>query len=763
MHGSKGPYYCSHKMSSPEARMETNPKNAKAVELLLEKAYQQRVNDLNKSIQLAQEALSLSRTLQNKSLTGKSLSKLALFYMIRGEHQQSLDMSEEAIACFKELNDEKGIADAKYNIAGIYYKTNNYHLGMVYLIDCLRIYKRFEDRHNESRTQKSLGAVYEMLGDQPNAIRAYEGAIEAGLAGENKNLVSNAYNPLSGILLKTGKSDEALKMIQRSIALKEETGDVRGLAFALYGRGKVFTFLKRYEEAEKDFLNALEIHERVSEHLGTAMAYNKIARLWMAMDKKEEAKTMLEKAIDYSKEHNVSLITYKCNQFLYEIYKGEGNDSRALQYLEDYLQAKDAAINSQTLKIIENYELISRMKAMEREVSVQREKAEMARKQERAEQSAQMKQEFLSAMSHEIRTPLNAVTSIISLLQDRSNEGEQKLLTSLRFSAKNLLRIINDILDFSKLDSNNMKLDQYPVDFSELLFNIKQTYDSMALEKGLSLEVFITPDIGSSYMLDETKLFQILGNLMSNAIKYTEQGAVAMKARLLHSDAVSDAIRFTVEDTGVGIPEKEKARLFESFYMPKPLTTRNNDGTGLGLAIVKKLVELHGSTIQIESEEGKGSKFYFDLKLRKSDTPMKADAKIFEKLENKTAILAEDNEINAMVMHELLKRWGVSCKRVKTGLEAIEIAKEDRVDFILMDIHMPKMNGFDAVGIIREVENPNKNTPIFALTADVTAMNNQRYSEHFTGFLYKPLQIERLFEALVKVYEEGSLVDQDEE
>ncbi|MEP0265616.1 tetratricopeptide repeat protein [Dokdonia sp.] len=737
--------------------MNKNPDHTSEVLQLLETAYEQRGVNMHYSIQLAQSALEKSRALNNASLIGKSLSRLALFHMISAENQIAIEMSEEAIEHFRKDNDELGIANAKYNIAGVYYKTNNYHLGMFHLIDCLTIFRKHNDKHNESRTQKTLGTIYEVLGDQLNAIKAYESAIQCAIDVKDRNLESNVYNPLSGIFLKQGKIKKALDIIELSVAIKKETGDRRGYAFAIYGRGKVYTQLEKYEEARSDFNEALEIHEDVGDLFAIAMCHNKMAKLFIKTGEREMAKKCLSAAIDISTANNLSIMKYKCYYFMYSIYKEEGESVIALQYLEDYLKEKDAALNSQTLKVIENYERISKIQSKENEVKLKRQKAEIIAKQERAEQEASMKQNFLSAMSHEIRTPLNAVTSIISLLEDRSDESEKKLLTSLRFSSKNLLRIINDILDFSKLESNKMILEKHPVKFKEILQNIKQTYIGLADEKGIVLNLSIGTTVADSYNIDETKLFQILGNLVSNAIKFTEEGSVDIIIDLVTTHKEIDTISFNIKDTGIGIPLKERERLFESFYMPQAITTRNDGGTGLGLAIVKKLIELHGSSISIESEEGKGSVFNFELEFEKAEAPEKSNTDMFKILQNKTAILAEDNEINALVMRQLLNKWGISIKRVKNGKQAIVQAQEIKVDFILMDIHMPEMNGYDATRIIRTTKNKNQHTPIFALTADITSANNEEYIGLFNGFLWKPIEIKRLFNVLTEIYTEKDI------
>ncbi|GAA4278817.1 ATP-binding response regulator [Aquimarina mytili] len=716
---------------------------------LLEQSYKVRINDLQESVTLANEALGLSEEIGDKEFIGKSLNMLSLFNMISGNGSEAISFAEKAINCFESLEDERGVADAKYNIAGIHYKTNNYHLGMIYLIDALVIYQKYEDWHNQSRTQKSLGTIYEILGDENNASEAYRIAIETAKKCKNKNLESNVYNPMSGILLKKNKPKEALEIINKSIALKLETGDERGLAFAIYGRGKVNNYNKNYEKAKADYIEALSIHEKYNEVFGIGMTKHKLAQLYLETGEKERAKTALKEVVAFGEKYNLSRTKFKSSHLLYEIYRGENEHQKALQYLESYLIEKDASINSQTLKVIENYERISKIKYEQQEENLKREKEAIIIKEKQAEETANMRQSFLSAMSHEIRTPLNAVTSIISMLKERADADDQKLLTSLQFSSKNLMRIINDILDFSKLDSNKMQLEMHSVNFKELINNIRETYLGMALEKGIALNVQIDEGLSKFYMLDETKLFQILGNLVSNAIKYTNKGSVCIDIELMSSAAKKDTISFSIEDTGVGIAKQDQTKLFDSFYIPTTITTRNNGGTGLGLAIVKKIVELYGSSVTLTSEKGKGSIFRFELELERTTANIQIDQKLTNQLKGKTAILAEDNEVNALVMGQLLKKWGVKIERVKNGYDAVKIAKKTKVDFILMDIHMPEMNGFDAAKLIKDSPNDNQKTPIYALTADVTSVNNEEYATYFDGFLWKPLQIDRLFDTLV--------------
>lgn len=718
---------------------------------LLEEAYNGRGNDLNLSIELANKALGLSRQINNIHLIGKSLTRLSLFYMIQSEYSRSVSMAEEAIKYFEELGDERGIADARYSIASNYYKTDNYHLGLIYLINCLTTYRKYNDYHNQSRAQKSLGAIYEYFGDQKNAVKSYEGAIEAARMVKDLSLESNAYNPLSGIYLKQNKIKESLDMIERSIAMKNKTGDIRGLAFCYYGLGKIFLKTGQYHLAEQELKKSSGIHENVGEKLGLGMAYHRMGDLYIRMGRLDDARAILNKAIELSVQYNIVIIKFKCDQLLYLINKQEGNTEKALEYLELYLQQKEGVINTQTLQIIENYELITRMESLEKETKAQKEKDEIIKKKELAEQSARLKQDFLSTMSHEIRTPLNAVVTITSLLKDRADEEEQKLLNSLKYASNNLLLIINDILDFTKLDAGKMQLDIHPCNFLTLLENMRCIYENIAVDKGLKLSLEIDKNIAETYELDETKLSQILGNLLGNAIKYTEKGQVNISVRKIRTDETNDYLRFSITDTGVGIPETSFNEIFESFSQPKSITTRKHGGSGLGLAIVKKLVELHNSEIHVNSVVGKGSDFYFDIPVKHAGNAVVKNISQPDRLLNKTVLLAEDNLINAMVARKLLSNWGMQTEHAKNGLEAIAKSEISRFDFILMDIHMPEVNGFDAAKQIKTTPNLNSATPIFALTADITAEHQDEYTGFFAGFLRKPIEIEKLYNTLASM------------
>jgi hypothetical protein len=442
------------------------------------------------------------------------------------------------------------------------------------------------------------------------------------------------------------------------------------------------------------------------------------------------------------------MIKYKCYSILYQYYKNENNIALALENLERFLYEKEQVVNSKTLKIIENYELIKAMEALQRENELQRERKEILAKTERAEQLAKVKQDFLSTMSHEIRTPLHAVISIANLLIDTTDENNKQLISSLNFASQNLLRIINDILDFTKLDSNKVVLELKPQNLIQLLENIKNTFYQLSADKNVILTLDFDERLTQNYLIDSTKFTQILGNLISNSIKYTNVGNVTIKASLLSSTDEKDYIRFSIIDTGVGIAQHNLAEIFESFSQPKSITTRTQGGTGLGLAIVKKLVRLLDSEIEVLSELNKGSSFYFDVWLEKSNISILETIQDVTKLKAKKILIVDDNTINAMVAKRILNKWAIESDYAEDGVVAVKKSAETKYDYILLDIHMPNMDGYEACNIIRNSNNYNANTPIFALTADITA-DQSNFDGNFNGFLLKPIDLERLKEALL--------------
>ncbi len=707
-------------------------------------------DDPCEGVKYAKKAVLLSIKLDDAGLLAKSKTGLSRQFMKSGETSKAIIVGREVIGTYQILGDDKGLAISKYHVAGIYLESDNYHLGLIYLLDCLEMFKRLGDFHSQAKVQKSLGTAYEFFGDDRNAVVAYERSIDAARKIGDVVLETDAYNPLSGIYLNRGKLDKAEELIERSMRMKHSAGDMRGMAFALYGKAKVYTKKELYPQAKEAYLESIRLHRENGELKGLGMCYHKLGVMHYDTGEFDEAIEALRGALNFASFNNLIAIKSKSNFLLYEIYKQRGDLPTALGFIEAYMKEKETLIDSQTQKVINSYESIATMERMQKEAEMQREKAEIIEKKNKAEQASKVKQDFLSTMSHEIRTPLNAVTTITSFLQETAREDQVNLLESLQFSSNNLLRIINDILDFNKLDAGKLRLDLSSTSLGSLLENIRGTYLSLAKEKGIELYLEMDKKLSSHYLLDETRLTQVMGNLVSNAIKFTDEGGVTMRVELVSNSEIKDKILFSVADTGSGVPEDFINQLFESFSQPQFHKTKKHGGSGLGLAIVKKIVELYDGEVLVESKVGEGSKFFFEIALTPTNEQDKKIELVRQALINKTVLLAEDNMINAMVSLKLLGKWGLNSKHATNGEEVVQLAESQAYDCILMDIHMPQMDGFEAAQRIRTTSNPNQNTPIFALTADVMA-GQESFSKLFNGFLLKPIEQDKLYAALSSV------------
>jgi signal transduction histidine kinase len=579
---------------------------------LLDSAYMGRINNVKQSIEKTKDALELSYEINDLNLIGKCLNNISLYYMIVGENQLSLDASQKAIACFSELKDELGIADAKFNIGSVYYKTDNYHSGLINLVDCLTIYRKYKDAHKQARVQKSLGAIYEFFGDEKNALASYYHTIEAANEAGDLNLVSNAYNPLSGIYLNQNNIKKATELIEDSIRIKKESGDIRGLAFALYGRGKIFIHTKQFEEAEYDFNESLRIHEEMGEKLGMAMVYYKLGVLFIAMEDWQRALPVLNKGLIFCVGRNITQFQFKCDFLLYRVYKQLGQIEKAMEHLEGYLTLKEKVINTETLKVIENYDLISKQQLIEH--------TELLKAKEQAEAASIAKSEFLANMSHEIRTPLNGIIGFSDLLSKMElTQTQAKYASVISQSGNSLMQIIDDILDFSKIEARKLTLLKGETDIHEMCQQALDTVRLQVERKGLNLSVAIAKEVPLYVLADEMRLRQVLVNLLSNATKFTDQGDIELKVEEIEQSIEKSTLRFSVRDTGIGIAPENQEKIFEAFIQADLSTTKGYGGTGLGLTISNELLALMGSKLQLTSDVGIGSLFYFDITFYKTD------------------------------------------------------------------------------------------------------------------------------------------------
>ena len=370
-----------------------------------------------------------------------------------------------------------------------------------------------------------------------------------------------------------------------------------------------------------------------------------------------------------------------------------------------------------------------------------------------AESANQAKSNFLANMSHEIRSPIAIITGMTDLLLDSTQDAKNaKFLRTIKDSSESLLSLINRILDVSKIESEKMPLSYVKFNVSEMAENIRFGYEQIVKNKGVIVKLKIDPSVKTERIGDKFRIEQVLRNLVDNAAKFTETGQILIQIKGLPE---FNKLEFSVADTGVGVPLKKQKNLFEPFMQADESTSKKYGGTGLGLAICKQLVERMGGELSLESRLGEGSKFSFTITFQEENTELETEAESgYEQPKNKdqlNILIAEDDPIMAMIFTESLREFGHHISVVENGADAVTTFDKMRFDIIFLDIHMPKMDGYEAVGHMRNGNSManHQDVPIVALSASVLSSDIDRCLESgFTSHISKPFNKQALLNCI---------------
>ena len=382
-----------------------------------------------------------------------------------------------------------------------------------------------------------------------------------------------------------------------------------------------------------------------------------------------------------------------------------------------------------------------------------------------AENAVISKQQFLSNMSHEIRTPMNSIIGFTKVMLKTPLTAKQKeYLTAIKMSGEVLTVLVNDILDLAKVDAGKMIFEQKPFKMDASISAMIHLFEPKIQEKNLQLTKNYDPEIPKVLIGDPVRLHQILINLVSNAVKFTNQGKITVGVQLLNSDEDKVSIEFTITDTGIGIAEDKIEFIFQNFQQATSNTSRLYGGTGLGLAIAKQLAEQQGGTIAVKSKIDKGTTFSVVLPFQKTKDNLESVTEIKElnrKIKGLKVLVVEDIALNQLLMKTLLDDFGFECELAGNGIIAIEKLKSKPFDLVLMDLQMPEMNGFDASRYIRE--NIDSQIPIIALTADVTTADLKKCKAvGMNDYISKPIDENLLYSKIIDLLKKPGLINDDD-
>jgi PAS domain S-box-containing protein len=400
--------------------------------------------------------------------------------------------------------------------------------------------------------------------------------------------------------------------------------------------------------------------------------------------------------------------------------------------------------SGQTLYFIAQIQDITRRKQYE---------DDLLKAKEAAEAGTRSKSDFLSTMSHEVRTPLNGVIGMTHLLLEEDlTERQKSYVDILRFSAENLLVIVNDILDYNKIEAGKIELVSEPLQLTALLQKLVKSFQFQKKKEAIDIYLKMADDLPETIASDEVRLGQIINNLMSNAVKFTEKGSVCLQARVLSKNNKNAVLEIKVVDTGIGIAENQLQSIFEKFVQAGSYITRQYGGTGLGLAITQKLLHLMGGEIEVESQLGVGSTFTIRLPVelvnnRESAGNSVNNAHFTMDLSRCHILVAEDKLVNQKLVQQIIQKWGARLSLVNNGQEAVDFLAKEKVDLVLMDIQMPVMDGYAATALIKKQQ---PNLPVIALTASVLKTDDEK-RKLFDAYLLKPFNPQILKDQLLQI------------
>jgi CheY-like chemotaxis protein/nitrogen-specific signal transduction histidine kinase/tetratricopeptide (TPR) repeat protein len=770
--------------------------------------YFKQFND-QECVNFVNKALEIGTAVRDNYGIARAHSILGSLYTAQGKYEKAIREHEYALDLRQRLHSRSGIADTYYNLGSIYEKSGQVDRAIFYANKSMELDKELGNVVNIGMGYKKIASLSILKKDYGTAKiflnKAMELANQAALTQLRRdvNLLFAKLHEKTGDLQTANKylysaieANDSLYNIGSAEKIAETRGlfDLENIELKSKQREQAL-ILKQIEiDSQRDYyIMVVIILILVSSSLIVgAFLYNVIRKSNIKLreeiaERKNAEAQILQSQVLYEEAQTIA----KVGNWEYNLSNSELHWSKETYRIFELEDCPDAALYEAWRKICHPNDLIKLDEAIQNTVH----SGEPFYVEHRAifndgrvkyiayigeaikngdgqivglkgtdqditaqKQATIAKSEFLSSMSHEIRTPINGVIGIANLLmEEQLSPTQREYVDTLKFSAQHLSSIVSDILDFSKIESGKLVFERIPFNLAKVASHVFRLFENSAKEKSISLTYIPDPRIKHLLTGDYVRLSQVLSNLLSNAIKFTERGSVKFAYTLMEETESSVWVKFTIKDTGVGIPEQQMEQIFDNFAQADVSTSRKYGGTGLGLTISKKLIEQQGGTISVESNVGLGSTFSVEMKYEKQDilpTPIVPNLPVKQpmNLYGTHFLIAEDNSINVLVLTALLKKWEAKYTVAQDGQEAIDFMKKDDFDAIIMDIQMPNVDGKEATQVIRQFTDDRKrNIPIIAFTAEASIEFHQEYlNSGFNDCVTKPFKPEQLYNILKK-------------
>ncbi|HCS21040.1 MAG TPA: hypothetical protein DIW47_10860 [Bacteroidetes bacterium] len=716
-----------------------------------------------------QKGLALSKekgTLEDQS---QFLNAIGICYDYLGKYNEAIEVYLEAQKINEKLGYEKDMAYVLINIGLIRFNQKNYKEAESTFLRALKIGEKLDDDEVRALVWSNLGMLENERNDLDKTLYYQQKTLEIDLSHDpiNPNWVGSDYSSIGEVWMKKGNPDSALYYLMKGLEIKKISMANRPLVTSHIQIAEFYLGQNKWGLAKAHIDSAKAIGHDLEDPTIRLEILRIDARYLVATGRGIEASALYENYIRLSDSLQQAQ-NYAAGKLLEEEFDLE---LRARDLADMEMQLLDEKEKSRSMRIAlvlflilivllvwlyflnlhKNKELHTKQELLDKALAeLQKRNEEINLKNEALEDALSTKTRFLSVISHEIRTPLHVIMGLANSLKEECKDPEHRRSIEILYdSTLQLIQLVNEVLDLNKLEHGSVKLKLLPFSFKQMLNTLKGAYTVECKRKNIGFEMNLGENLPEYLLADRIKIEQVVNNLLNNAIKFTENGQVKFEVKLLEENKDQALLELQVIDTGIGIPEKDQVNIFNPFYQADGDTSRNYGGTGLGLTITKALVELMQGTISLDSTPGQGTKITLILPLKKAKDPQNGESALqstWKWPEGKTLLVAEDHPQNQMLLKMMLTRIGATATWTNNGAECLKAALEQKYDVILLDMHMPVMDGYEAAQHLRKKFGDS--VYLMGLTAANIDEVNEKAESLFDSMLFKPYPQEKLYKLL---------------